>query len=77
MSFSSYDIHDWKAFSLQAIVERDQLRIELAETQKRLKKLIDKKTDKIQQEKQNAEKICEERLKENAEKVTSERKTMT
>lgn len=26
-------------------------------------------TDKIQQEKQNAEKICEERLKENADKV--------
>ncbi|CAF0905398.1 unnamed protein product [Adineta ricciae] len=58
-----------KLQQLQAIVERDQLRIELAETQKRLKKLIDEMTDKIQQEKQNAEKICEERLKENAEKI--------
>ncbi|CAF1613031.1 unnamed protein product [Adineta ricciae] len=58
-----------KLQQLQAIVERDQLRIELAETQKRLKKLIDEMTDRIQQEKQNAEKICEERLKENAEKI--------
>ncbi len=53
----------------QAIVERDQIKIELVETQKRLKKLIDEMNEKIDSEKHNAEKTCEERLKENAEKV--------
>lgn len=58
-------------FSLQAIVERDQTRVELAETQKRLKKFLDEMNEKIQMERANAEKICEEKLKENAEKVRS------
>lgn len=53
----------------QAIVERDQLKIELTETQKRLKKFLDEMNEKIRIEKGTAEKIFEEKLKENAEKV--------
>lgn len=56
-------------FFSQATVERDQTQIELTETQKRLKKLIDEMNEKIAQERQNAERACDERLKENAEKV--------
>ncbi len=55
--------------SFKAIVERDQIKIELVETQKRLKKFLDEMNEKIHIEKQNAEKHFEERLKENAEKV--------
>ncbi len=53
----------------QAIVERDQLKIELTETQKRLKKFLDEMNEKIRIERGTAEKIFEEKLKENAEKV--------
>ncbi|CAF1298323.1 unnamed protein product [Adineta steineri] len=53
----------------EAIVERDQIKIELIETQKRLKKFLDEMNDKIHIEKQNTEKLCEEKLKENAEKM--------
>ncbi|CAF3347513.1 unnamed protein product [Rotaria sp. Silwood1] len=53
----------------EAIVERDQIKIELVETQKRLKKLIDEMNDKINIEKQKVEQIFEEKLKENSEKI--------
>lgn len=59
--------------SFQAIVERDQIRIELAETQKRLKKFIDEMNDKIAAEKQTAERHCEDRLKDSADKVDRNR----
>lgn len=54
---------------LKAIIERDQVKVELVETQKRLKHLIDEMNEKIQAERQKAEQACDERLKENAEKV--------
>jgi hypothetical protein len=53
------------------MVERDQIKIELAETQKRLKKFLDEMNEKIRMEKESAEKIFEDKLKENAEKVNS------
>ncbi|CAF3489715.1 unnamed protein product [Rotaria sp. Silwood1] len=40
---------------VEAIVERDQIKIELVETQKRLKKFLDEINDKIINEKQNIE----------------------
>ncbi|CAF1017364.1 unnamed protein product [Rotaria sordida] len=53
----------------EAIVERDQMKIELVETQKRLKKFIDEMNEKINIEKQKIEQIYEEKLKENIEKI--------
>ncbi|CAF2470353.1 unnamed protein product [Rotaria sp. Silwood2] len=53
----------------EAIVERDQIKIELVETQKRLKKFIDEMDEKITKEKQNIEAIYQDRSKENAEKI--------
>jgi hypothetical protein len=50
-------------------VERDQTKVELIETQKRLTKLIDEMNEKITIEKHTAEVVCEERMKVNAEKV--------
>ena len=54
---------------LQAFVERDQIRIELTETQKRLKKFLEEMNETIDTEKRHAEKVCDERLRENADKV--------
>ncbi|CAF1516206.1 unnamed protein product [Rotaria magnacalcarata] len=53
----------------EAVVERDQTRIELVETQKRLKKFIDEMNETINVEKQKAEKLCDEKVKENSEKM--------
>ena len=53
------------------MVERDQIKIELTETQKRLKKFLDEMNEKIRLEKENAEKIFEEKSKENTEKASS------
>ncbi|CAF5066733.1 unnamed protein product, partial [Rotaria sp. Silwood1] len=52
-----------------AIVERDQIKIELVEIQKRLKKFLDEINDKVINEKQNIEVIYQDRLKENTEKI--------
>ena len=59
-------------FLFQAIVERDQTKIELTETQKRLSKLIDEMTEKIGEEKKRVENLCEIQMKENAEKVRND-----
>ena len=58
-------------FLFQAIAERDQIRIELTETQKRLKKFLDEMNENIDTQKRQAEKVCDERLKENADKVNA------
>ena len=65
----SIPLLDGSSLFFQATVERDQIQIELTETQKRMKKLIDEMNEKIAQERQNADRLCEERLKDNAEKV--------
>jgi len=54
---------------IKAIIERDQFKIELVETQKRLKKLIEETDEKMTDEKQNIEAIYQQRLKENTEQV--------
>ncbi|CAF1150781.1 unnamed protein product [Rotaria sp. Silwood1] len=54
---------------VEAIVERDQIKIELVEIQKRLKKFLDEINDKVINEKQNIEVIYQDRLKENTEKI--------
>ncbi|CAF5216649.1 unnamed protein product [Rotaria magnacalcarata] len=53
----------------EAIVDRDQIRIELVETQKRLRKYIDEMNETILNEKYNIETLFNVQLKESAEKV--------
>ncbi|CAF3951417.1 unnamed protein product [Rotaria magnacalcarata] len=53
----------------EAIVDRDQIRIELVETQKRLRKYIDEMNETILNEKYNIETLFNVQLKESAEKA--------
>ncbi|CAF3414380.1 unnamed protein product [Rotaria socialis] len=53
----------------EAIVDRDQIRIELVETQKRLRKYIDEMNETILNEKYNIETFFNDQLKESAEKA--------
>ncbi|CAF4698968.1 unnamed protein product [Rotaria socialis] len=56
----------------EAIVDRDQIRIELVETQKRLRKYIDEMNETILNEKYNIETFFNDQLKESAEKVMNQ-----
>lgn len=59
---------------MQAVVERDQTKIELVETQKRLKTFINEMNDKIADEKQNIQIISQQQRSENAAQVTKNQK---
>ncbi|CAF4268094.1 unnamed protein product, partial [Adineta steineri] len=53
----------------EAVVERDQIQHELTETQKRLKLLINEISEKVTNETQSIEIICQQQLKDNIEKT--------
>ncbi|CAF0773995.1 unnamed protein product [Adineta steineri] len=53
----------------EAVVERDQIQHELIETQKRLKLLINEINEKVTNETQSIEIICQQQLKDNIEKM--------
>lgn len=59
---------------MQAVVERDQTKIELVETQKRLKTFINEMNDKIADEKQNIQIISQQQRSENTAQVTKNQK---
>ena len=61
---------------IQAVVERDQTKIELAETQKRLKALINEMDDKIANEKQNIQIISQQKSSENTAQVIKTKSTL-